>query len=426
MNSDARSHRSLRTLITPALAVALTAGLLAACSGGDEPIRVGAVYPLSGSQGPGGVEEFHGVQLAADMVNADGGVGGRSISMVPIDVASSDGAAAAVQELHNRGIDLITGSYGSTISSPAADQADRLGMLFWETGAVGEMLGSGAGHLVFRVAPSGIVLGAGAIEFIAKQLAPAMHRDPSTLRFAVTNVDDVYGSSVATGAVNEIHHLGLPFAGQVPYSLQSFDAASVVRRLTALHPDVVFVSAYIDDGVAIRREMVRQHLRLVANIGSSSSYCMQAFGDRLGADAVGVFASDKPDAESLDPAGLSPAARSLLQRANDEYKQRYHADMTAAALAGFAAGWALFHDVLPDASGLSADAVAAAALRANLPAGSLPNGSGLRFGAAGTASAGSNVEAASVIWEWTSLDWRAVVWPPRFATEPLRVIPIAA
>jgi branched-chain amino acid transport system substrate-binding protein len=409
-----------------ALAVAVAAALLAGCSRTAEPIRVGAVYPLSGAQGPGGLEEFHGVQLAADLVDAGGGVDGRQIEMVPIDAAGSDGAAAAVQDLHARGIGLVTGSYGSTISSPAADQADKLGMLFWETGAVGEMLGSGAGRRVFRVAPSGVVLGAAAIDFIANQLAPAMHRDPATLRFAVANVDDLYGASVATGATDEIRRLGLPFAGQVPYALRGFDPAVVVHRLAALRPDVVFVSAYIDDGVAIRREMVRQHLKLVANIGSSSSYCMQEFGDRLGADAVGVFASDKPDAESLDPSGLSAPARALLQHANAEYRDRYGKDMSAAALAGFAAGWALFHDVLPNASSVTPDGVASAALRANLPPGSLPNGSGLRFGAAGSATAGSNVQAASVIWEWTSLDWRAVVWPPRFATEPLRLIPIAS
>jgi branched-chain amino acid transport system substrate-binding protein len=425
VNGNHVSRRTHRTLVL-GLAVALTAGLLAGCSRPVDPIRVGAVYPLSGEQGPGGLEEFHGVQLAADLVDADGGVLGRPVELVPIDAAGSDAAAAAIQDLHAQGIGLVTGSYGSTISSPAADAADKLGMLFWETGAVGEMLGSGAGRTVFRVAPSGVVLGAAAIDFIADQLAPALHRDPAALRFAVANVDDLYGAAVATGATEEIRRLGLPLAGQVPYALRDFDPAAVVHRLAALRPDVVFVSAYLDDGVAVRREMVRQHLKLVANIGSSSSYCMQAFGDRLGADAVGVFASDKPDAESLDPTGLSTQARALLQRANAGYRQRYGTDMSAAALAGFAAGWALFHVVLPNASDVSPDGVASAALHADLPAGSLPNGSGLRFGPAGSPTAGSNVLAASVIWEWTSLDWRAVVWPPRFATEPLRLIPIAA
>ena len=56
---------------------------------------MGAVYPLSGSQGPGGIDEFHGVQLATSMVNADGGVAGRQIHLIPLDVPGSDAACVS-------------------------------------------------------------------------------------------------------------------------------------------------------------------------------------------------------------------------------------------------------------------------------------------------------------------------------------------
>ncbi len=404
-------------------ALAVAAGAVA-CSTKAPTIKVGAVYPLTGPQGPGGVDEYRGVRLAADMTNTAGGIGGRDVQLVPVDAPGSDAAPSAIDGLKSRGVDLILGSYGSTISSPAAAEAARKGMLFWETGAVGQMLGPGRGRLVFRVAPSGAVLGATAISFIVDHIAPALHRDPKTLRFAVANVDDLYGSWVATGAVEEIHRLGLPFAGQVQYSLQGFDPTETVKRIAAMHPDVLFVSAYVVDGVALRRAMVAQHLHLLANIGSSSSYCMPAFGKALGDDAVGLFASDKPDADALSIKGLSPAARDVLARANDAYHRRYHTDMSAAALAGFSAAWALFHDVMPKASAMTPTAIATEARHVDLPAGSLPNGSGLRFGTAGTSMAGSNVLAAGVIWEWTQEYWRGVVWPPRFATEPIRVMPI--
>ena len=418
-------RRSVR-LGAALVGAALTAALATTCSSGPAPLRVGALYPLSGPQGPGGIEEYHGVRTAVDMTNAAGGVDSRQLEVVAVDAPSSDAAAAAVDGLHQRGVRFVLGSYGSTISNPAATAAVRDGMLFWETGEVGQMLGPGRGRLVFRVAPSGAVLGGNAISFIVDHVAPALHRAPRSLRFAVANVEDVYGSWVAAGAVEEIHRLGLPFAGQVGYAAQGFDPAATVRRIAALKPDVLFVSAYVADGVALRRAMVAQHLHLLANIGSSSSYCMKAFGEALGTDAVGLFASDKPDADAIAPSGLAPAARSLLARANAAYRARYHADMTAAALAGFSAAWALLHDVMPKAASLTPGGVAAAARVVRLPEGSLPNGSGLAFGAPGTSTAGSNLRAASVIWEWTHLDWRGVVWPPRFATESVRYIPIAS
>jgi len=150
--------------------------------------------------------------------------------------------------------------------------------------------------------------------------------------------------------------------------------------VAAAKPDVLFVSAYLDDAIALRRQLVRQHVPLVANIGTSSSYCMPAFGATLGKDAVGVYASDKPSATSIDPTGLLPDGAALLERANDAYRERWNEDMSPAALAGFSAAWALFTDVLPRATSMSAAAVADAARTSDIPAGSLPNGSGLRFG----------------------------------------------
>jgi ABC-type branched-subunit amino acid transport system substrate-binding protein len=287
------------------------------------------------------------------------------------------------------------------------------------------MSGAGAGRLVFRVSPTGGVLGRSAISFVAEELAPMLHRDAAALRFAVANVNDAYGRSVARGAVDELRRLGLHVVGTFPYDAYHLDAARLVRRMRATSPDVVFVSAYLQDGVAIRRETVKQGLDLVASIGTSSSYCLPMFGERLGTDALGLFASDKPDAGLLKAEGLTPSARELLTRASQAYEQQHDEEMEAPTLSGFAAAWALFHDVLPRADNLEAGAVGAAARSVRIPEGGLPNGSGLSFGAAGTADAGANLRAASVIWEWVRVGERAVVWPPRFATSEIRPIDIA-
>jgi branched-chain amino acid transport system substrate-binding protein len=409
----------IRKVATLAFCVSLVG---VGCTRGDAPdeIRIGAVYPLSGSQGPGGIDEHRGIMLAADLANEDGGVDGRSIRVESVDTPGSDAAAAAVDQLHDAGIDLVLGSYGSTISGPASAKAAANGMLFWETGAVGMFPPeSDRGGLTFRVPPTGEVLGRAAIAFIADQVAPERQRDPATLRYAVSFVDDVYGRSVASGAEAELRSRGLHDVGDFGYDFRTVDMAKLVRRIAVTKPDVLFVSAYLEDAIALRRQLVAQDVKLLANIGTSSSYCMPAFGETLGKAAVGVYASDKPSASSINPAGLSPDARSLLQRANDVYYSAYDEDMSPAALAGFSAAWAFFTDVLPSASSLSPADVAAAARTIDLPGGSLPNGSGLRFGAPGTRDAGDNLAAASVIWEWVSPGEAAVIWPPAFATDPM-------
>jgi branched-chain amino acid transport system substrate-binding protein len=405
------------------LAVLLALLLAASCSGDPpEPVRVGAIYPLSGTQGMGGIDEYHGVRIAADLVNAEGGVGGRPVEIDQVDVPEADAASGAIKALADRGVHLVLGSYGSTISSPAATAAAGQGSLFWETGAVGKLAGPGQGDLVFRVAPTGGLLGRGAIRFVADQLAPKLGRPASSLRFAIAAVGDVYGSAVADGARAELADRKLETVADVAYDPRRYDPAKVVAEIAAARPDVLFVVAYLEDGVALRKEQVRQHLPLLASIGTSSSYCMPEFGALLGEDAVGLFASDKPDTHGINPEGLAPDAQALLERADVAYRRTHGHSMSAAALAGFSGAWALFRHVLPEAASLAPADVAAAARRVRVPAGGLPNGSGLQFAPPGGADAGANLRAASVIWEWTRVNQREVVWPGQFATADLAAV----
>lgn len=399
----------------------------ASCSAeaGTDAITIGAIYPLSGSQGQGGVDEHRGVILAADFVNADGGVGGRSIAIRSTDVSAAEAAPEAIESFAGEGIDVVLGSYGSTISAPASETAAANDMVFWETGAVGMLTDSSErGVRTFRVPPTGAVLGRNAIAFVDGPFSAALGRDPRDLTYAVSFVDDVYGRAVAAGAIEEARRRGLEMAATFGYDVRTADFDGLAERIARSGADVLFVSAYLADGIALRRALVRNDVDLVASIGTSSSYCMPEFGAALGRDALGLFASDKPAADAIDPVGLRPEAAGLLQRARDAYRDRWHAEMSPAALAGFSAAWALFADVLPAAGDLSPEAIADAALAADLPMGSLPNGSGLRFGEPGTATAGDNMAAAAVIWEWLVPGEHMVVWPPELAThvvEPMDI-----
>jgi branched-chain amino acid transport system substrate-binding protein len=213
--------------------------------------------------------------------------------------------------------------------------------------------------------------------------------------------------------------------GRFGYDFQTVDYDALARRIDRSGADVLFVSAYLVDAIELRRALVRNAVDLLASIGTSSSYCMPEFGAALGEGAVGLFASDKPSGDAIDPSTLRPEGAALLRRARAAYDARWGEEMSPAALAGFSAAWALFAHVMPAAGELTPEGIAEAALAADLPAGSLPNGSGLRFGEPGTATAGDNVAAAAVIWEWLVPGEHMVVWPPELATHRVRPVDIA-
>jgi len=388
-------------------------------------LEIGTIYPLAGAQGYQGTQESRGVQLAAEWADDHHVLGSRRIELVPEAADRAEAVPGAMEDLRRRGIDLVVGSHASAISQAAAAVATRQHQLFWETGAVGQTLpGTGGGTSFFRVAPMGSNLGSSAIDFIATQVAPHLHAG-HPLRWAVAYVDDPYGREVADGAAAEIGARHLVDAGSFPYDAATVDFHVLAARIAAVRPDVLYVSAYIPDGIALRRALVDLHVPLLANIGTSSSYCMLQFGQPLGAEAVGLFASDKPDADDVNPKALTLEGRAALAWVSKVYRQRYHEDMPAPALSGFSAAYALFVHVLPGAHGDSAAAVAGAALGVHLPEGTLANGSGIDFAPPGSPDAGDNRAATSVIWEWVSPGWRVVVWPAAFAMHPVVVLPLA-
>jgi ABC-type branched-subunit amino acid transport system substrate-binding protein len=420
-----------RKALIAGIALALAAAAIVFWVARRPTLTIGAVYPTGGGQGPGGIEEYRGLTLAAALQNNDGGVDGRTIDIHLKAADSADAAPGAVQALASQGAPVIAGSYGSTISFPAAQAAYHRGLDFWETGAVGDlgMLATDVpppylGSNVFRFPPAGSVLGSSAVDFVANQLRSSLPDRP--LRYTVAYVNDAYGAEVGQGALDQISKLGLTLAAKIPYDLLHADYNAIVDKIAAARTDVLFVASYIDDAVSMRKAILAKHVPLVANIGTSSSYCLPAFGEQLGPQAVGLFASDKPDGDILKASNLTPEAASALEWGRSEYARRYGGPMTAAALTGFAGGWALFHHVLPAAKALTPTAIADAARSTQLPMGALPNGSGLAFGRPGGAGAGENLRALSVIWEWTAPNTRSVVWPPAYATSPIEHLAVSS
>jgi ABC-type branched-subunit amino acid transport system substrate-binding protein len=433
----------IRRVLAAGAAVAAMGAVLAGCGTGRSPVKVGIMYPAGGPQGPQGIEEKRGAELAADWANSHGGIDGNHLELVTADLDRPEDVPGAMAALQHAGVSVVVGTHGSDYSAVAAQEATTRSMLIWETGAVGDVgwdpaptadnpYGSdsydtdgpvAAGVDFIRMAPMGGDLGKAAVDFVRLGLGPHLPH-PGPLRWAIAYVDDPYGRAVESGAAAEVDATGQPLVGTFPYAESGTDFSALASQIAATHPDALYVSAYLDDGTALRRALAAEHVPLVVNLGTSSSYCMPAFGQTLGPVAVGVFASDKPDAGAVRTDALSPEGRSTLAWASAQYRERYHQDMSSHALSGFANAYALFAHVLPQAGRATTGAVAAAAQAVKLPVGSLANGGGLDIAPAGAPDAGNNRSAAGVIWEWVVPGREAVVWPPAFATHPVVWMPI--
>src|SRR5579859_1627659 len=77
------------------------------------PIRIGAVFPIAGSAAGLAGQELAGVRIAADLVNADGGIEGRRIELDVRDLERGADAPAVMASLRAAGANVVVGAYSS-------------------------------------------------------------------------------------------------------------------------------------------------------------------------------------------------------------------------------------------------------------------------------------------------------------------------
>lgn len=363
---------------------------------------LGAIYPLTGPQAPGGKEELAGVEAALRLSHAN-------VQLHVIDATTPQQASAAVDTLvRDYHVPAIVGTYGSTLSAAASARAEQLKVVYWETGAVADPI-TAQRRYVFRTVATGSALGRMAVTFTHDVLVPRFGL--TSARAVIVRVNDIYGRSVGGGEQALAQSLGIDVVDVIEYSPTAYDPQVIASRIAQDHPDFLWDVSYLDDGVAIWRAVLNARIALRGAIGTSSAFCMPGFAEALGPDAVGVYAADKPDS-NISATALTPSGLKLLAQA----KAAYGGDMEIPAVAGFVGGWTLFHYVLPSVSGrLTPDAIRTAALAVDVPAGDSINGGGVRFAGAGALDEGQNTRAAAVVGQWQAGDVMKVLYPPAYA-----------
>jgi branched-chain amino acid transport system substrate-binding protein len=362
------------------------------------------------------------VQIARDFANADGGIGGAPIALITKELTSEADAAARVQELNAQGVHAILGAYSSSLSMPVSAEAQSRGILYWEAGAVADQL-TGRGYpFVFRVGATGQNLGTMASHFAATVLAPRLGTSAWSLRMVIVHNLDGYPTSVAAAVAQQAALEGIQVVANVVYDAHAPDWSSVLAQVRNAKPNILVLASYIADGVEFRRAMLKSGLHVDAFIGSTMAQCVPDFGAMLGADAIGVFAADRPP-HGFNPGALTDTGHAIYTRFTTAYRREFGSDPSEEALAGFSAAWTLFHYVMPRSHNLDAAGMAAAARVLDLPDGTLANGAGVKFGTTAEAM-GQNTRAASVIWQWQGVRHSVTVYPAVYATGSPDFIPL--
>jgi len=313
------------------LAVALVSPALAA-----EDVQIALFAMLSGPGAAMGKMSRDGAEMAAEDINASGGIkalGGAKIKLVVADVTSNAAQGPSVTErtLSTGTISAAVG-YGAsqmTLTSLPVIEKSQVPLV---TSSISDKITQQGYKYVFEICPKGSQFGATQVYFLT-YLRKKYSLPIKQVGFVYENT--AYGTSTAEGlketAVKEGYKIGLFEA----YDAKFTDASPLVTKIKASGVDVIFPVSYTTDAELIISTMQAMRVNSLV-IGGGAGFIWpdiyKSLGDKInGVFSVGSWSWDSKNIMS------DPQRRSVVER----YKKKFGTFMPEQAGEHYAMVWTL-------------------------------------------------------------------------------------
>lgn len=356
-------------------------------------IKLGALYPLSGSLALLGDESYRGLELAVAERNAAGGLKGEPIKLLKADAVDAGQAVGAARRLTSvENVTAVFGSYSSALSFAATQVTEMAAVPFFELGAVSDHITERDLSYVMRSNPTAKNFAEGTITAITQIISPALKVDPRQLKIAIIHEDALYGTTIAGFQKKLAQEQGLNVVEVLPYSAKAVDLSSLILRLKGAQADVVLQTSYQNDTTLFFRQIREAGFKPKAVVGAGGGYSMQDTVKVVGADNMeGVLDVDFPQFQTNENGAPGIGAFA------NAYKARYGSEPRSGHSLINYVGAKIFLDAMQSSPSLAADDIRAAVAKVDIPLGGTAAGIGAKFGANG-----QNQRANTAIMQWQS------------------------
>ena len=287
---------------------------------GNNKIVLGQSAAFSGPAAELGIQFQQGAKLWFEQVNAQGGVGGKTIEIRSLDDGyEPDRCAANTQKLIAEDVHALFGYIGTPTSLAALPLLTKAQIPFIApfTGAMG--LREPFNKQVFHLRASYNDETA----LIVRQLT-----NLGLKKIAVFHQNDAYGKAGLDGVTLALDKLGLKPVATATVERNSVDVAAAVRTINAAMPDaVVQISAYKSCAAYIRAARAAGYGGTFYNVSFVGT---QALADELGKDGAGVVVSQ------VMPSPYYPA-RPIAREFTDAVKKAGNVQANFSSMEGYLA-----------------------------------------------------------------------------------------
>jgi len=285
------------TRVRLAACSALTLGLvLSACGQSSAPasttnlgdIKIGGLYPLSGTNASAGQDTLNGVKLAAEVLNgqhAEVGLPKLTVGKIVLDSADTQGnpetGASDVDRLVTTDkVVALMGAYQSAVSLTASQRGERYGVPFVNGSSSSTQLTKRGLKWFFRTGPSDLT-------FVQTYFAwlHSIARDHPVHKVVVFHTNDTFGNDGAAVIKQLAPGNSTSVTDDISFPTGPADLTSQVQKLRNDAPDAVFVLMFTNDAVLFTKTMATLGYTPPAILAIGAGYADPKFVTALGAKA---------------------------------------------------------------------------------------------------------------------------------------------
>lgn len=261
------------------LTAALAAPWIAVASPTWADIEVGIINSLSGNFATFGQRYQAGMEVALEEINAAGGVRGETLSMIVQDDRSeANSALAAVEALNRSNVPLIMGSYASGITGPMAQLMTRQQIPLIVLGSADDSITKPGSPWVFRAKHNSTIVASTYFDYF-DHLRETSDEELSTVAMLYGN--GAWPESLAKEGRRFAEERGFEVVGSQSYDQGTSDFRPILNRFRSSSPDLLYIVAYAEDGVAIARQMREVNLNAKA-VAIDTGAALPSFINQVG------------------------------------------------------------------------------------------------------------------------------------------------
>jgi branched-chain amino acid transport system substrate-binding protein len=278
----------MRSYSKALLAIAMLA-IISAVPGGAlaaDGIKVGVLLPLTGAQAKFGEIEKKSYEMAAEEINAKGGVNGKKIELLfEDDTGKPDVGRSGVEKLISREkVPVITGGYSSSVTAAAAPVAQQFKVPFVICTGSADDITEKRYDYIFRINPPASEYSEAVQSFI-KEVA----KDVKTVALLYENSS--FGQSSSKSFEEDAKRMGLKIVVKEGYQAGAIDFKPILTKVKAANPDMIYMVSYVMDASLLMRQSKELRINPKMFVGGGAGFTLPEFAKSAGDAANGVFSA---------------------------------------------------------------------------------------------------------------------------------------